>query len=95
MRFVSAWPVLGWEGEGVTNKPYLAVDEAGSVYATAPDFQWVTSFAPTGEVTALWGKYGEDLSSFNMPTGIAVDGQGQVLVLDSGNHRVLTFAPLP
>jgi DNA-binding beta-propeller fold protein YncE len=46
-------------------------------------------------VQAVWGQYGTDLSSFNMPSGIAVDAAENVYVLDSANHRLLKFSAIP
>jgi DNA-binding beta-propeller fold protein YncE len=94
MKVIGEWAVVGWEGEGVTNKPYVAVDSGGDVYATAPDYHWVIKFDGSGKVEAVWGQYGSDISSLNMPSGIAVDGADNIYVLDSANHRVLKFAPL-
>jgi tripartite motif-containing protein 71 len=78
----------------VTNKPYLAVDSGGNVYATAPDYHWVVKFDSSGKVVAVWGQYGSDLSSLSMPSGIALDGANNVYVLDSANHRVLKFGAI-
>ena len=47
-----------------------------------------------GKVLAVWGYYGTDVKSFNVPSGIAVDALGNVYVADSGNNRVLKFAPV-
>jgi len=94
-NFLAAWPVLGWEGESVTNKPYLALDSAQKVYVTGPDYHWCVQFEPAGGVRTVWGQFGSDLASFNMPAGIALGADDSVYVLDSANHRVLKFAPLP
>jgi len=32
------------------------------------------------------------VSAFDLPTGIAADGQGGLYVIDSGNNRVMYFA---
>ncbi len=94
-NFIAAWPVLGWEGESVTNKPYLAVDSARRVYVTGPDYHWAVQFDSLGAVRTVWGQYGSDLRSFNMPSGIAIGADDSVYVLDSANHRVLKFGPIP
>jgi DNA-binding beta-propeller fold protein YncE len=86
--------VLGWEGEGVTNKPYVAVDSEGNAYVTAPDYHWLVKYDRSGKVMAVWGQYGSDLSSLNMPSGIAIDSADNVYVLDSANHRVLKFGAI-
>jgi DNA-binding beta-propeller fold protein YncE len=40
---------------------------------------------------AAWGSYGDGPGQLNNPKGIAVDGQGNVYVADSYNHRVMVF----
>ncbi len=86
--------MLGWESEGVVNKPYVAVDAQGNLYATGPEYHRVVKLDATGKVQAVWGRFGSDLSSLNMPVGIAIDVNGYVYVSDSANHRILKFAPI-
>jgi len=43
---------------------------------------------------AVFGQIGVGASSFNLPTGIAVDAEGYVYVADADNHRIMKFAPL-
>jgi hypothetical protein len=92
--FLAEWQVVGWEGESVVNKPYVAADSQGNVYITAPEYHQMVRFDATGKVLAVWGKFGSDVASVNMPGGIAVDAEGNVYVVDSANHRVLKFAPV-
>ena len=54
----------------------------------------MVKFDPAGKVQAVWGKFGSDVASVNMPSGIAVDAQDNVYVVDSANHRVLKFPAL-
>jgi len=79
----------------VVNKPYLALDGADNVYVTDPEAHRVLKFDPKGNLQVVWGGYGDDLSSMNLPTGIAVDKTGRILVVDSENHRILIFAKSP
>jgi len=76
----------------VVNKPYLAVSD-GRVYVTDPEGYRVIVYDLEGAVQDVWGQYGTDLASMNLPTGIAIDPMGRVLVADSDNHRVLVFGP--
>ena len=98
--FIAQWPIEGWESETVNNKPYIALDAkdadsaAGSgvgVYATDPENHRLLKFNDRGDLLAVWGKFGNDASSMNMPTGLAVDSEGNVYVTDSFNHRVMVF----
>ncbi len=92
-RFVTQWPISGWYGQSVVNKPYLAVAD-GRVYVTDPEGYRVLVFDDSGEFVATFGEYGFDSKSFALPTGVAVDGQGNIYVTDSANHRVMKFGPL-
>jgi DNA-binding beta-propeller fold protein YncE len=77
----------------VVNKPYLAV--AGNrVYVTDPEGYRVLIFDQSGGFVATFGEYGFDSKTFSLPTGIAVDGEGNIYVTDSTNHRVMKFAPV-
>jgi uncharacterized protein (TIGR03663 family) len=92
-NFVSKWPISGWYGESVVNKPYLAAG-GDRVYVTDPEGYRVLVFDQGGEFVATFGEYGLDSKSFSLPTGVAVDGEGNVYITDSANHRVMKFAPV-
>ena len=51
-------------------------------------------FGPDGTFKATFGDIGTDDKSFQLPTGIAVDGDGNIYVSDAGLSRVLKFAPV-
>ncbi len=61
----------------------------------------VRFLTPDGTVTTLAGAAGEKGSAdgkgaaarFNSPRGLAVDAQGHVFVMDTGNHEVRKVAP--
>jgi uncharacterized protein (TIGR03663 family) len=90
---VTKWPISGWYGESVINKPYLAVG-GDRVYVTDPEGYRVLVFDQDGEFVATFGEYGFDSKTFALPTGAAVDGEGNVYVTDAANHRVMKFAPV-
>jgi len=90
---ITKWPISGWYGESVVNKPYLAV-AGGRVYVTDPEGYRVLVFDQSGEFVATFGEYGFDSKSFALPIGIAVDAEGNIYVTDSANHRVMKFAPI-
>ncbi|MBC8248747.1 MAG: hypothetical protein H8E90_03630 [Anaerolineales bacterium] len=81
----------GWLGESVVNKPYLAVDVAGTVYVSDPEGYRILVFDGEGNFRATFGQYGNDAQSFALPTGLAVDSHGQLWVADADNHRVMLF----
>ena len=51
----------------------------------------IQKLSTTGEHVAQWGSVGDKPGQFSSPIGIAIDGQGNVVVADSGNERVQRF----
>jgi len=90
---VQSWPAGGWVY-------FVAVDEAGNVYATDARYNDVSKFSSTGTLLARWGEGGTGAGQFSGPSGVAADGHGNVYVAESvecgghacGNHRVQKFA---
>lgn len=73
------YPVQGWSSQSVTNKPYLAVTNDGTIFATIPERRAVVQVSD-GIATTL------NLPAeprLQMPIGIEVAPDGRVLVADS------------
>ena len=51
----------------------------------------VAKFSKDGNFVRQWGSTGAEQGQFNGPKALAVDAQGNVYVLDSGNKRVQVF----
>ena len=83
------------------NDPFgLAVARDGSVYvADAGESNRIRKITPTGEVSTLAG--GREgfadgagaVASFNTPSALAADGEGNLYVADTGNNRVRKISP--
>ncbi len=86
--------VEAWDSQSVVNKPYLAVDAEHNIYFTDPEGYRVIKLANDGQVRAVWGLPGGDLSGMQLPTGISINAEGEIFVADSGNNRVLIFGPV-
>lgn len=86
------WPIEGWKSQTLDNKPFIAVGPNAHVFVTDPEGYRVIEFTETGEVVQTWGMYGTDNSTFGMTSGIAVDAQGFVWVVDAANNRVMRFS---
>ncbi len=87
------WETRGWHGQSLDNKPYLAVDEKGRVIASDPERYRILVWDGVGTPLDLWGDYGSGTTTFDLPTGIAIDEQGGIYVTDAGNNRLMYFAP--
>ncbi len=79
------------------NSPHgIAVDNLGYVYVTEVGNSTVRKITPGGTVTTLAGQAGSAGSAdgpgttarFNGPWGIAVDGVGNLVIADTGNHTI-------
>lgn len=85
------WDVYGWFGQSLENKPFIAVNNDLHVFITDPDGFRVMEFDPNGELVRTWGDFGDNASSFGLPSGIAVDNDGHVWVTDSVYNRMMRF----
>ena len=87
------WNVAGWSSQSLDNKPYLAINQEGDIFATEPDSFRVLEFSTSGEFLRAWGGFGTTHDTFGLPSGIAVDDQGRVWVSDTANNRLMRFTP--
>ncbi|MBP7690743.1 MAG: TIGR03663 family protein [Anaerolineales bacterium] len=89
------WTLSAWYGQSLDNKPYLALDSRGRVYATDPEGYRVLVFDRDGQFVTTWGDAGADNTTFSLLTGVAVDAEGQTWVVDYGNNRLMRFPAIP
>jgi uncharacterized protein (TIGR03663 family) len=89
---VNTWDVYAWFGESLDNKPYLAADEQGHVFATDPEGYRVLEFSSEGEIVRYWGDYGLGAEGFGLAGAVAVDPAGGVWASDPGNNRLMHFS---
>ena len=85
------WDVVGWTGESLDNKPFIAVDNAGHVFITDPEGYRVIEYTTDGQLVQTWGDYGNSPSTFGIAAGIAIDPEGHIWVTDAGNNRIMRF----
>jgi DNA-binding beta-propeller fold protein YncE len=87
-----SWDVVAWYGQSLDNKPFIAVDNNGNLYATDPEGYRVLHFTTNGKFTNYFGDLGSGPEGLNLPTGIIVDGEGGLWVADAGNGRILHYS---
>lgn len=93
-KAVAQWPVPAGDWDpGPYLEPFLALDGAGNVYATAPTGKTVLKYSPTGQLlgsknTAPGGKM------LGLPTGITVDKDGTIYVVDTTNNAVVNLGKI-
>ena len=91
---VEEWDVNAWYGQSLDNKPYLDAGLGDFVCTTDPEGFRVLCFMDDGEFLLGWGgEFGQSASQFSLISGVAQGADGKVWVVDSGNHRVMGFAP--
>ena len=93
-KYVKGWamPQGSWE-PGPYLEPFLATDGAGNVYATAPTSHSVLKFSPDGQLLGQKNSSGE--RSLVLPTGITVDDDGTVYVVDTQANGVVNLGKIP
>lgn len=97
---LARWGTLG-NGPGQFREPWgIAVDGKGDVYVADTWNHRIQKFDANGRFLSQWGAFvdvqnrpGGTPGGFYGPRGIAVDVQGNILVVDTGNERVQRFAP--
>lgn len=92
---LSSWDVVAWYGQSLDNKPYLAVDSLGHVFATDPEGYRVLEFTSEGEFIRYWGDLSTGPDGFSLVSGIAVDDEDGIWVSDPGNKRIMHFVLPP
>ena len=69
----------------------IALDGAGSVYATDDFLNRVSIFDSDGTFQCSWGEAGDGKGQLNAPSGMAFDADENLVMVDALNHRVQRF----
>jgi hypothetical protein len=85
-------PALKARFDGPTG---IAVDTDGTVYVADTNNNCIRRISPAGQVSTFagsgyrgWGDGPLDLARFNAPSGLALDGLGNLIVADTLNHKI-------
>ena len=92
---IASWEITGWLDKDKVGKPYLAMAQNGDVYVADQTGLRILVFSREGRYLGSFGQYGNatDKNGFGMPSGIAVDKDGNIYVVDSAYGRVLKYPP--
>jgi DNA-binding beta-propeller fold protein YncE len=98
-QFLRTWGSEG-NGPGQFQEPWgIAVDEAGNVYVADTWNHRIEKFDSQGQFVTMWGTFGDTggalgtSDTFYGPRQIVVDRDGNLLVSDTGNKRIVKFGP--
>ena len=78
----------------LVSKPWgIALNQSGEpeVVVTLPAWNCISVFSPSGVKLRSFGTKGSGPGQFMHPYGVAVDGEGNILVSDNYNHRIQKF----
>jgi streptogramin lyase len=103
-KLLGGTPDFWWWWYSTWNQPAfgrLAVDASGNVYLGDTAQHVIRKVSPTGVVSTFAGLAGSSGSSdgtggsarFYLPTGLAVDGSGNLYVADTGNNTIRKITP--
>lgn len=88
-------------GEDIMGAYTIAADSSGNVYFPDTYNNTIRKIAPDGSITTIAGAPGQQGTSdgsgsnarFFIPTGVAVDGSGNLYVADSANYSIRKVTP--
>ncbi|HEY4723009.1 MAG TPA: NHL repeat-containing protein, partial [Anaerolineae bacterium] len=80
---IASWDINGWLDKNAVGKPYLAVDPQQRVYVSDAIGRRILVFDITGKYLGSFGQYATDATGFSLPSGIAVDKEGYIYVVDT------------
>jgi predicted membrane-bound mannosyltransferase/DNA-binding beta-propeller fold protein YncE len=84
---IAEWPVDGWYGQSVENKPFIAVDATGNITVTDPELCRLITFSPAGQPIRVLD--GCSSGTLLLPSGIASDSAGGLWVTNAGNGTLV------
>jgi uncharacterized protein (TIGR03663 family) len=88
---IMQWPIVGWYGQSLNNKPYLAIAPGGNICTTDPEGPRVLCFNQTGEFVTGWSNAVEMGTVLGNPSGIAFDTTCGAWITDSSSGIFMRF----
>jgi sugar lactone lactonase YvrE len=88
------FPVYAWEGQGIDNKPFIAVDSTQNVFVSDPGGCRILEFSSDGTIFRIWNSCDINSQTPGLPTGLLLDANG-IWVTDAGENTLLHFKLTP
>jgi sugar lactone lactonase YvrE len=88
---VREWSLDAWLTNSLDNKPYLDINERGTLCASDPEGYRMLCFDSVGTFLTGWGTPGADLTQFGLPVGVAFDSTCGLWVADTRSDRLMHF----
>jgi|TARA_R110002096_G_scaffold436056_1_gene666495 DNA-binding beta-propeller fold protein YncE len=77
------------EGAGQFNRPWNIYFYGDELYVAAYENNRIDVFSPAGTYKRTFGRYGTGDGEMEGPTALTIDGNGNIIVADFYNHRVV------
>ncbi len=90
---VKEWPIAGWYGQSLENKPFIAVGPESTNCLTDPEGARVLCFDIEGEFLTGWESSISGNVFFGDLSGIVFDEDCGLWVSDSTNSEIMHFSP--
>ncbi len=85
------WEIVGWYGTSLDNKPFIAVDNRGYLFAADPEGYRVLQFTDAGQFVQYWGDFSTGADGFGLVGGLSPDIEQGIWVVDTNNNRLMHF----
>lgn len=88
---VASFEVQAWYSQSLDNKPYIAFSKDGNILITDPEGYLIWEYSMDGNLIRSWNGGGGNIDAVSMPSGIAVDSEGAVWVVNTSADKVNKF----
>ena len=88
---VGGFDVSAWYGQGINNKPFVAVNPSGHILVSDPDSGRVLEFSWFGELIQGWENMAPTSEMITQPAGLDFDDQGNLWISDASSNLLMKF----
>ncbi|MHC1772284.1 MAG: glycosyltransferase family 39 protein [Flexilinea sp.] len=88
---VASFEVQAWYSQSLDNKPYIAFSKDGDIMITDPEGYLIWEYSMDGNLIRSWNGGGGNIDAVSMPSGITVDSDGSVWIVNTNADQVNKF----